>query len=300
MPSLSSLGRSIFEIGYELSPIILTNGIAQGFPGGMMPIVLLTQAANFVTSLVNGNSPFDSNTYFGHFRPLAGTGLINNELGKYPFANQTVAANAIITQPLTISMLMVSPVNQAGGYISKLVTFTALKTALDKHTQQGGTFTVATPSYIFTNCVLLRLTDVSSESSKQAQNAWRFDFERPLLALDEAQQVLGSLMSKISGGLPQVGTPGWSTVDSAIGAVKTGLGSLGTTITGLASFNLGSLSLPGGLNISSLANLNVSSLANIGNSTIGTAVSGIQSTAGGATGFVTSQATSFVSNLRLP
>lgn len=216
-----SLGRSVFQLGYELSPIILTQGIASAIPGQMLPIIAITQAANFTLSLLNGESPIDPNSFFGRFRVLPGGTLIDNEVGDYPFANQSVAANAIIAKPLNVSLLMASPVNQSGGYTSKLITFSALKAALDKHNQSGGTYTVATPAFLYTNCLLVGLRDVSNPASQQMQNAWQFDFVKPLLTLEQAStatQKLNNLMKSITDGLPTSPAPTWSGLaQSAIG-----------------------------------------------------------------------------------
>ena len=34
--------RELYKLGFEVSPVILCNGIAQSIPGGMLPIVALT------------------------------------------------------------------------------------------------------------------------------------------------------------------------------------------------------------------------------------------------------------------
>ena len=46
--------RELYKLGFEVSPVILCNGIAQSIPGGMLPIVALTQSASFVTGLLGG------------------------------------------------------------------------------------------------------------------------------------------------------------------------------------------------------------------------------------------------------
>ena len=43
--------REMYKLGFEISPVILCDGIAQAIPGGMLPIVALTQSASFVTGL---------------------------------------------------------------------------------------------------------------------------------------------------------------------------------------------------------------------------------------------------------
>ena len=196
-----NIGESIYQLSYEISPIILSGGLAKSIPGGLLPIIAITEAANFGFSILNGQNPLNLNNFFGHFRPLPGASLVSNDIAMYPFANQSYAANAIIAKPLNISMLMNCPANANGGYISKMITFTALKAALDAHNQAGGTFVVATPSYIYLNCILTSLTDVSRPDSQQPQNAWQFDFMQPLIA-QGAQNTLGALMSALEGGLP--------------------------------------------------------------------------------------------------
>ena len=222
-PTSSGLGRALFQLGYECSPIILVNGIANSIPGQMLPIIALTEAASFTSSLLHGNLDLDPDNFLAHFRALPGSTLIELEIGEYPFANQSVAANAVISQPLHLSMLMSCPAKGEGAYINKLVTFSALKAALDAHNQSGGTYTVATPSYIYTNCILQRMHDVSRPDTNQAQNAWQFEFVKPLLTQEQGQFVLNSLMNKVSGGLPVSSPPVWSDASSTIGGSTTGI-----------------------------------------------------------------------------
>lgn len=199
---MTNLARSTFQTAYELSPIVLSGGIFSAIPGQLMPIVAITQAANFGFNLLSGDNPLNENNFFGHFRPLPGGTLVDNDIAMYPFANQTYAANAIIKKPLRLSLLMNSPVNIRGGYISKLITFTALKQTLDLHNQLGGTYIIATPSYIYQDCLLTNLVDVSRPDSQQPQNAWQFDFIQPLLA-DNQQSTLSRLYSAFSSAAPK-------------------------------------------------------------------------------------------------
>jgi hypothetical protein len=137
---------------------------------------------------------------------LGGGSLIDNQYGKYPFANQTVAANAQIAQPLRIDILMTCPANASrGGFGAKLAILTALQATLATHTNSGGTFTVATPSYIYTNCLLDSLTDATPNSAQQPQSLWKFSFEQPLLTEAQAFQAEGAQMQKLTGGLPTTG-----------------------------------------------------------------------------------------------
>ena len=182
-----------FRNSYVISPIILTYGIASNVDGGMLPI----------TTLLGDDGGDDPDNFFAQFQPLPDTTLLENQFGEYPFANQAVAANAVITQPLRISLRMISPVRNPGGYSDKLSRMTNLKSQLDQHTNSGGTYTVATPSFLFTNCLLISLRDVSGQNdSKQAQTAWQWDFRKPLLSQEDAAAAQNTMMNKISGGVP--------------------------------------------------------------------------------------------------
>ena len=63
--------------------------------------------------------------------------------------NQT-AANAVVQQPLKISMQMICPAQNGGGYILKQAILSALKYILDAHILSGGSFTVITPAFTYT------------------------------------------------------------------------------------------------------------------------------------------------------
>jgi hypothetical protein len=128
--AVSALGAA-YTLSFELSPIMLCGGIAQNIPGGVLPIIAITEAATFGSGLLGPGGPASLDNYFAHFTPLPGGTLAENQIGTYPFANQAVAANAIIAQPLTISMLMVCPAHTVSGYPGALVTMLALQTAAE-------------------------------------------------------------------------------------------------------------------------------------------------------------------------
>lgn len=247
------MSYSDWKLSFQVSPIILTYGIAASTPGGMVPIISLTESNNFDFGLLSsGGSDLELDDFFAQYEPLPGSNLEAWAVGEYPFANQSVAANAMIAQPLRISLKMICPVRNSGGYAAKLATISSLKSSLDSHIGSGGTFTVATPSYIYTNCLLLGLNDVSDGTSQQAQTAYQWDFYKPLLTLEEAAQAQNSLMSKISSGTalpansdgsvswsglaPTVGVPpslaGPSLVPAASGAAGAGVSSTITSPTG--------------------------------------------------------------------
>lgn len=173
--------RELYKLGFEISPVILCDGIAQSIPGGMLPIVALTQSASFVTGLIGGAINLtDLDKYFCHWRPVQGGTMVDYDIARYPFANQTVAANALLAQPLRISLLMDAPVNENTGAMTKLVTLSALQSVLQAHANLGGTFIVATPALIYSGCVLRTVKDVTSSSEPIAQRTWTWDFEQPL------------------------------------------------------------------------------------------------------------------------
>ncbi|NYH13555.1 hypothetical protein [Paraburkholderia bryophila] len=215
---MSSAGYELFKLGYQISPVILVNGIASQIPGQMLPIVALTQAADYTLGLLSGGAtlPTSLDQYLCHWKPLPGTTMVQNQVGMFPFANQAIAANAIVAQPLNISMLMNCPVQQEGGYTAKLATFTILQQALSAHCMQGGVFTVVTPSQLYANCLLVQVRDVSGGESKQVQHSWQFEFLQPLVTINQATQVYGSLMNKIASSLPTGLTPTVSGVPSTV------------------------------------------------------------------------------------
>jgi hypothetical protein len=193
------------QLSYQVCPIILTGGVAGQIPGGMLPMLSL-MATGETTSL---GLPFDIGKLddsFGAFNVLPGGTLISQSIGKYPFANQSVAANAVIREPLTLSVIMDTPMRGANAWQIKQSVFTALKATLEQHNDVGGTYTVATPAYMYDNLVMTALTDNSRGNNSLPQNAWRFDFEKPLVALGELQGAQNQFMQKITNGLPTDGS----------------------------------------------------------------------------------------------
>jgi len=209
-------GLTAYKLSFELSPIILIGGvIGQYVPG--VPIIALTQGLSFLNGILSGGSPdLDPDDFFANFQPLPGSTLIDQQIATYPFANQSVAANAVISQPLTISLLMVCPARGPGGYLVKLATMTALQYTLAQHNASGGTYIVATPAKIYPNCILTAMRDVSTGESIQRQFKYQLDFSQPLLTVAQAQAAQNSLMSQLTAQTPITGTPSWSGATSAI------------------------------------------------------------------------------------
>lgn len=213
-----SSAQSAWILAFQKSPILLTHGIAASLPGQILPIIALTEATNFLTGLLTGGPDIDLDNYFANFEPMPGSTLISNQIAMYPFANQAIAANAIIAQPLTVAMKMIVPaqananniltqLTATGGYPIKLAIMTALQKAFALHVGMGGTFSVITPGFIYTECILTTMRDVSVGESKQVQHTYQLDFVQPLVTLAAAQTAFNSLIQKLTSGLP-ISTPG--------------------------------------------------------------------------------------------
>lgn len=212
---LDSAGRIIYQLGFQISPIIFTNGIANRV-NGYLPVIVITEGPNFLSTVLHGNNPFDLDNFFAHFSPVPGGKLANYNVGQYPFANQSVAANAIIAEPLSISLRMSIPVNKPGGHTAKLVTMLMLKSAVQNHANLGGTYTVVTPAALYTDCILTGLTDVSSGDSPIPQNTWQWDFIQPLVTLQAAQAAQSTFMNKVENGLQTDGSLNATANSSAV------------------------------------------------------------------------------------
>ena len=198
--ALNYFGQA-FKLAFEISPIFLVDGIAASIPGGAMPIAVLTEGVSIVDGLLHGEISGQS----AAFTPMAGTKLIQQDIGNLNFFNMVTAANSVVNRSNRVIMQMIRPAStKGGGYAAKGITFTALKLALDKHNQSGGYYVVMTPSFIYTGCLLRTMIDVSgfSEQNKQVQHTWQLEFEQPLLSISQVDAALGNLMSKFESGMP--------------------------------------------------------------------------------------------------
>jgi len=195
------MSLSQYQLQYQLSPIWLENGIANS-TGAMLPILAIVNPDAFGATLMDGNPDFDLSDAFAIFQPMVGGSLVEQQIATYPFANLNVAANAIIRSPINVSMIMLTPMNQESSWAVKLNTMTSLKATLDAHNNAGGTYTVLTPAYTYTNMCMVNLTDISTAQSPIPQNTWRWDFTRPLVTLEQATSAMNNLMNQISNGVP--------------------------------------------------------------------------------------------------
>jgi hypothetical protein len=228
--SSANAPRAQYDLAFQISPVILQGGIA-GVQGNLLPITFLTDP----------EPPTNLDEAFAHYLPLPGSTLISQAVATYPFANQSVAANATIQQPLTISLMMIAPVNQRGGYLTKLSAFSNMQKQLALHNSRGGTYIVATPAYIYNYMLLTAMTDVtpevSAEDGKQCQLQWQLDFIQPILTQEGAQNALNGLMRTITNGNQITQPIGWSGNPSSSPANLPGVtGALGNITAAVSAF----------------------------------------------------------------
>jgi len=217
----SDFFRDAYDLAFQVSPIALTGGIASEIPGGAMPISLLLGGLGGLLQGVIGGAGFSMASFPWRFIPQAGTQVLSQSIGEYPFADRRVAANATIENPLNITYKMIAPVQDAGGYLTKLPIFTSLQASLKQHNNAGGTYTIIMPSLIMTDCVMLEMVDATS-GGKQQQIEWMMTFRKPLISIQAGDQAFSSLMNAINNGA-SVTSPSWSGVASSIGSQVSGL-----------------------------------------------------------------------------
>jgi|SRR5580700_1011465 hypothetical protein len=238
---------------YQGAPIMLAGGtgIAPGSsPANDIPITTYTEQ--------NGPSGIA-------YRPMPGASLLKNQPSTYPFANQAVAANAIIQQPVNLSMEMTCPVPPGGSWQAKTSMFNSLVQTLKQHINLGGLFNVATPAFTYTNGMLLDFRDVGQGESRNPQYKFQLDFYFPLITLDQAQQVLNTLLNNLSNqSAPNAAVP---TVANALAATNVGAPQFTQALTSqlgpaLLTAGLGTAQLPGvvGANVQAALSGNFSPL----------------------------------------
>jgi hypothetical protein len=189
--------RYDFAVNYEISPIVLVGGIASGLPGGAMSILSLTEGSDNV-------SYEDLDRYFARFTVLSNGTLQDWGIADYPFASMVMAANAVIQNPLRVSLMMLCPAKNIGdrNYMTKIAKITAMKSKLNDHVSRGGYFHVSTPAYTYTDCLLTSIRDVSSANDKQVQLMYQWDFVQPLITQSAAAQALNNLTNRFDKQLP--------------------------------------------------------------------------------------------------
>jgi len=194
---MSTSNFASFQKLYEIAPIMLVGGIASGLPDSMMNILQLTEGDQ------NANYD-DPNQYFAHYKVLSGSSLQDWGIAEYPFASMIMAANAVIKNPLKVSLLMACPAQTKvpTNLIQRQATINRLKSSLDDHISQGGYFIVSTPGFTYSNCLLTALHDITNPTEKQVQFLYQWDFVQPLITQSQAQITLNALYNKLDKGLP--------------------------------------------------------------------------------------------------
>jgi hypothetical protein len=194
-----SSGLAAYKLAFTVSPIYLTGGIAGTMPGGVIPLMALTQSLDFI-SLLSPVADLDLDRFFAHYQPMPGSTLLNQQVATYPYANQQTAANALIVEARTLSMVMICPVRGAAGYLRKTATMTMVADTLTQHNSLGGTYTVMTPARIETNMLLTKMECMDGGDTHQPQWRYRLDFYKPLVTMADAISAQNNMMSKMSEG----------------------------------------------------------------------------------------------------
>ncbi|QHJ80854.1 MAG: hypothetical protein [Bacteriophage sp.] len=193
---------TIYGLAFEKSPIFLTGGIAE-LMGGVLPIIAISEGMSVLSNAITGNIEGITNGQgFLNFKPIAGGTVIQNVIATTPFYNQTTAANSLISEANVISLICMCPIGQSTHALMKTAKFSNLINALNYHNNNGGLYTVLTPSYIYRDCILLRVSDVNStiDGSSQFQSVWRFDFIQSLVSNAKSKVVLNNFMNKATSG----------------------------------------------------------------------------------------------------
>lgn len=203
----SANDRTAIKLQYQVCPIILTAGVAENMPGGLIPMLAMFSNLGISGTVLGALQGLnidqtDLDDAFGAFNVLPGGTLVSQAVAKYPFANQWVAANATIREPLTLSVIMDAPMRGPNAFQVKRTIMATLKGVLDYHNNAGGTYTVVTPAFMYQNMIMTAMTDNSRGNNSLPQNAWRFDFEKPLVALSDLQESLNLLNAKINNQVP--------------------------------------------------------------------------------------------------
>ena len=212
---MSEVQRVIYDMAFEVSPIILVGGVASSTIDGMLPILEI-MGIGFLQGLLSSGS-LSVNDFPARFIPIPGGTLISNQVGEYPFANQQTAANAVIQDPLTISMEMISPVKTTGGYLTKMAFYLKLQKTFEDHNAAGGLYHVMTPAFPYLSTIMTGMTDIT-DSGNQKQIKWQLDFRKPLITQQQAINAMSSAMQKFSGG-SKVTSASWASSVPSAGAM---------------------------------------------------------------------------------
>lgn len=209
------MSRSQFRRDYQLDPITLVQGIAQNLPSGRMSILVLTEGSTDVGFV-------DESRYFAQFRPAPGGTLLDFGISEYPFASMAMAANAVVQNARSIAMIMDCPARTDGNsYPALQAKLTGFVQQLTTHILKGGTFDLTTPGYIYEDCLLRRIVDVTPAGDKKVQQRFQLEFYQPLITQQAAAAAYNNLYNKLANGLPVSNPPRNSGVSTVIGNAPT-------------------------------------------------------------------------------
>ena len=199
------MSLSSYEYSFQTTPIMLRGGYAGA---GTLPIVNLLMPQNYPNGVTSASTSQYSMPTFATFKPLPGCTLMENEVATYPVANQTTAANAVITNPLRISLEMLVPANGTITVLNKGPLIGALKATLDIHTAKGGWYDVITPAFVYQGCLLTSLIDASDDDfGKQPQVRWIWNFMQPLINQAAAAASANTATAKMTDQTINAGDP---------------------------------------------------------------------------------------------
>jgi hypothetical protein len=228
--------ETVYKLAYQVTPIWLT-GAPVTTSGGMLPLAALTDpdlyraaVGTLAEDLLNAGAGYayerdsvsiDLDNAFGFFTIMPQGTLIQQSPAQYPFANQKVASNATIFEPLTVSLLWDVPMKTPGAWSKKFATITNLQARLTFHNNNGGTYAVVTPSGIYTDLILTGLTDASRGTGPMPQNAWKWDFQKPMVRISDLIAAQSVMMAKLTKGLQTDGSWSGTAVGLNLGASLT-------------------------------------------------------------------------------
>ncbi len=213
----ATAAKDAWDLTYRVSPIILTGGLASSLTSAFSANGLLGDILSAVSNIgipiaalldplaLLTEQTLSLDDLFAHFTPMAGGTLLDYESARFPFANQTTASNSMIQRELNISMQMECAYRGNNGMLTRIAILAAFQATISAHVAQGGRFTVLTPAMIYTNSLLLRITDISSDPTTPQTN-FQLDFERPLITTVDAASATSTLMSKLTNGSPTDGS----------------------------------------------------------------------------------------------
>ncbi|MDF7673947.1 hypothetical protein PT277_08015 [Acetobacteraceae bacterium ESL0709] len=214
---LNEAGRDIGQLAYVISPVILQEGIAKKM-GGLAPILLFTEAIDFLNGMLSGAMRGNLNipsldTLWCHWKQgptsaAATNFLIQNEISPKPMENLTAAGNAFNSQFPAVSLQMMCPARGPGAMVTKMATIMVLQRVLVRHQELGGRYIVMTPSYIWTDMVLKRVSDITEKPEQHPSSVYRFDFRRPITELKDVKTVADNIKKKYGGNKGALGIAG--------------------------------------------------------------------------------------------